>query len=129
MAAIVMAHDRALVWRRQTIKRHDPASDPCGGHAHQQLAAAAPFPVVVQAIARIYRFGQTRASFVYRLMLAGTVDEVVYGCNVDKEELFSKVRCMDACVTVWLRGGCACLRSVQTGRKHANNACCMHSGP
>ncbi|EFJ40596.1 hypothetical protein VOLCADRAFT_48099, partial [Volvox carteri f. nagariensis] len=44
-----------------------------------------------QAIARIYRFGQTRPTFVYRLLYAATLEELVYDLNVDKEELFNKV--------------------------------------
>ncbi|GLC42501.1 hypothetical protein PLESTB_001104800 [Pleodorina starrii] len=44
-----------------------------------------------QAIARIYRFGQVRPTFVYRLLYAATLEEHVYDLNVDKEELFNKV--------------------------------------
>ncbi|PNH06473.1 Transcriptional regulator ATRX [Tetrabaena socialis] len=44
-----------------------------------------------QAIARIYRFGQTHPTFVYRLLYAATLEERVYDQTVDKEELFSKV--------------------------------------
>lgn len=41
-----------------------------------------------QAIARIYRLGQSRATFVYRLMYAATVDEELYSRCIQKEELF-----------------------------------------
>ena len=44
-----------------------------------------------QAIARIYRYGQTKATFVYRLLYKGTAEHRVYRRNVDKEGLFLKV--------------------------------------
>ncbi|DBA87025.1 TPA: hypothetical protein ACH3X2_000400 [Trebouxia sp. C0005] len=44
-----------------------------------------------QAIARIYRYGQKRATFVYRLLYKGTAEHRVYRRNVDKEGLFMKV--------------------------------------
>lgn len=46
---------------------------------------------VRQAIARIYRFGQTRPSYVYRLLYGATLEELIYDRNLDKEELFAKV--------------------------------------
>ncbi len=45
----------------------------------------------LQAIARIYRYGQTHATFVYRLLYKGTAEHRVYRRNVDKEGLFMKV--------------------------------------
>lgn len=48
-------------------------------------------PTVRQAIARIYRFGQTRPSYVYRLLYGATLEELIYDRNLDKEELFAKV--------------------------------------
>ncbi len=45
----------------------------------------------LQAIARIYRYGQKRATFVYRLLYKGTAEHRVYRRNVDKEGLFMKV--------------------------------------
>lgn len=45
----------------------------------------------MQAIARIYRYGQTRPTFVYRLLYKGTAEHRVYRRNVDKEGLFMKV--------------------------------------
>ncbi|KAG2500773.1 hypothetical protein HYH03_001535 [Edaphochlamys debaryana] len=44
-----------------------------------------------QAIARIFRMGQVRPTYVYRLLYAATLEELVYDLNVDKEELFVKV--------------------------------------
>lgn len=45
----------------------------------------------LQAIARIYRYGQTHATFVYRLLYKGTAEHRVYRRNVDKEGLFMRV--------------------------------------
>ena len=45
----------------------------------------------MQAITRIYRFGQARPAYVYRLVYAGTLEQEVYHLNIQKEELFSKV--------------------------------------
>ena len=45
----------------------------------------------LQAIARIYRYGRTHATFVYRLLYKGTAEHRVYRRNVDKEGLFMKV--------------------------------------
>lgn len=45
----------------------------------------------LQAIARIYRYGQKHATFVYRLLYKGTAEHRVYRRNVDKEGLFMKV--------------------------------------
>ena len=47
--------------------------------------------LMVQAIARIYRYGQTHATFVYRLLYKGTAEHRVYRRNVDKEGLFIRV--------------------------------------
>lgn len=46
---------------------------------------------MVQAIARIYRYGQTHATYVYRLLYKGTAEHRVYRRNVDKEGLFMRV--------------------------------------
>lgn len=46
---------------------------------------------MLQAIARIYRYGQTHATFVYRLLYKGTAEHRVYRRNVDKEGLFMRV--------------------------------------
>lgn len=45
----------------------------------------------MQAIARIYRYGQTQPTFVYRLIYQGTAEHRVYRRNVDKEGLFKRV--------------------------------------
>lgn len=41
-----------------------------------------------QAIARIFRWGQTRRSFVYRLLYNHTMEYRLYRRNLDKEGLF-----------------------------------------
>ena len=46
---------------------------------------------MLQAIARIYRYGQTRPTFVYRLLYKGTAEHRMYRRNVDKEGLFMRV--------------------------------------
>lgn len=46
---------------------------------------------MLQAIARIYRYGQTHATYVYRLLYKGTAEHRVYRRNVDKEGLFMRV--------------------------------------
>lgn len=43
-------------------------------------------------MARIFRYGQTRDSFVYRLLYTGTIEEQIYRNNLVKESLFSNVR-------------------------------------
>ena len=48
-----------------------------------------------QAIARIYRIGQTNATYVYRLMYKNTMEEVVYRVSVDKEVSWSVGMLMD----------------------------------
>jgi len=40
-----------------------------------------------QALARLYRFGQTKPVYVYRFLLYGTFDEVVYNVNIKKQGL------------------------------------------
>ena len=49
-----------------------------------------PAPAVhnAQAIARIFRMGQTRPSFVYRLLYNYTMEFRRYRRNLDKEGLF-----------------------------------------
>ncbi|KAK9810003.1 hypothetical protein WJX72_003200 [[Myrmecia] bisecta] len=44
-----------------------------------------------QAIARIYRYGQTQPTYVYRLLYKSAIDQRVYRRNVDKEGLFKRV--------------------------------------
>jgi SNF2 family DNA or RNA helicase len=39
----------------------------------------------LKAIARIYRIGQTRPAFVYRLVLKGTYEDAIYRLSLDKE--------------------------------------------
>lgn len=51
----------------------------------------------LQAIARIYRIGQNRSTFVYRLMYKNTMEEAVYRLSVDKEV---SLCCLDLAVTV-----------------------------
>jgi transcriptional regulator ATRX len=45
----------------------------------------------VQAIARIFRYGQTRQTYIYSLVYQGTMEEACYRRNVDKEGLSKKV--------------------------------------
>lgn len=45
----------------------------------------------MQAIARIYRMGQKRQTFVYRPMYSGTMEEMVYRLNVHKKLLANRV--------------------------------------
>ena len=54
----------------QCIYSHPPPT-----HTHCSL----------QAIARIYRIGQTRPAFVYRLVLKGTYEDAIYRLSLDKE--------------------------------------------
>ena len=44
-----------------------------------------------QAIARIFRYGQTRRTYIYSLVYHGTMEEACYRRNVDKEGLSKKV--------------------------------------
>lgn len=45
----------------------------------------------LQAIARIFRYGQKHETYVYRLLYKGTIERRVYRRNVDKEGLFQRV--------------------------------------
>lgn len=45
----------------------------------------------MQAIARIFRYGQTRQTYIYSLVYQGTMEEACYRRNVDKEGLSKKV--------------------------------------
>ena len=44
-----------------------------------------------QAIFRAYRFGQTKETFIYRLLAHGTMEEKIYGRQVTKQALASRV--------------------------------------
>jgi transcriptional regulator ATRX len=56
-----------------------------GSDLHHVLAPAVHN---AQAIARIFRFGQTRPSFVYRMLYNATFEFRLYRRNLDKEGLF-----------------------------------------
>ena len=45
----------------------------------------------LQAIARIYRFGQQMPTFIYRLLYTSAIDHRIYRRNIDKEALFNRV--------------------------------------
>lgn len=45
----------------------------------------------MQAIARIFRYGQTRRTYIYSLVYQGSMEEACYRRNVDKEGLSKKV--------------------------------------
>jgi len=44
----------------------------------------------VQAMARVYRQGQTRPTFIYRLLTSGSIDEAIYQRQQNKGNLASK---------------------------------------
>lgn len=44
-----------------------------------------------QAVSRIWRYGQTRPCFVYRLVYGGTMEETLYEATLGKEALFQQV--------------------------------------
>jgi hypothetical protein len=44
-----------------------------------------------QAVARIWRYGQTRPCYVYRMLYKGTLEDRLYAQSNRKEELFCRV--------------------------------------
>ena len=60
----------------------------------------------VQAIARIFRFGQDHPTHVYRIMAKNTFGHRVYRRSVDKESLFKRVidkRHIKGIALIWTR--------------------------
>ena len=53
--------------------------------------SADPLASELQAIARIFRFGQEHPTHVYRIMAKNTFGHRVYRRSVDKESLFKRV--------------------------------------
>ena len=45
----------------------------------------------LQAVARIFRYGQTRETYIYRLVWDQTMEYRTYRRNLDKEGLFRRV--------------------------------------
>lgn len=45
----------------------------------------------LQAVARIFRFGQLKPTFIYRLLYCNTFEEYIHRVNIRKEQLFEKV--------------------------------------
>ncbi|KIY92254.1 Helicase ARIP4 [Monoraphidium neglectum] len=52
-----------------------------------------------QAVSRIWRYGQTRPCFIYRLLHKATLEERIYDRTLAKEELFARAK--QAWVTRW----------------------------
>ena len=52
-------------------------------------------PLCVQAISRVWRYGQERPTFIYHLVYAGTFETRVFERVLYKEELFQRVRVGD----------------------------------
>ena len=50
-----------------------------------------PLPPLLQAVARIFRIGQTQRCFVYRMLYENTTEHHIYHRTLGKESLFSTV--------------------------------------
>lgn len=58
------------------------------GACFLHIPHATPYGVAPQAVCRIFRIGQTKPTFIYRLLYGGTFEERIYERNLDKEQLF-----------------------------------------
>lgn len=69
---------------------HMPTLDPSACCVWVHARARAP-PPPLQAISRVWRYGQARPVFIYHLLYGGTFEARVFDRVLLKEELFQRV--------------------------------------